>query len=93
MLILNGCPQSKVLTLALEYLCFEPEIDLFATNINTQFGKYAAFRPDLGVMYIDVLSIGSFLLKFYAFSFISVIPKILSNVKQDNAECIIVVPF
>ena len=29
--------QSKVLNLALEHLCFKPEIDLFATNIK---GKY-----------------------------------------------------
>ena len=30
--------QSKFLNLAL-HLCFKPEIDLFATNINTQFDK------------------------------------------------------
>ena len=38
----------KVLNLALEHLCFKPEIDLFATNINIQFGKYAGFRPGPG---------------------------------------------
>ena len=31
--------QAKFLDLALEYLCFKPEIDLFATNTNTQFGN------------------------------------------------------
>ena len=49
--------QSKVLNLALEHLGFKLEIDLFATNINTQFGKYASFRPDPGAMYIDRFSI------------------------------------
>ena len=50
-------PQSKFLNLALERLCFKPEIDLFATNINKQFGKYAAFRPDPGATYIAAFSI------------------------------------
>ena len=85
--------QPKVLNLALEHLSFKPEIDLFATNINTQFGKYAAFRPDPGAMYIDAFSIDWFDLKFYAFPPISVIPRVLSKVKQDSAEGIIVVPF
>ena len=84
--------QSKFLNLALEHLCFKPEINLFATNINTQFGKYAAFRPDPGAMYIDVFSIDWFDLKFYAFPPISVIPRVLAKVKQDSAEGIIVVP-
>ena len=57
--------QSKVLNLALEHLCFKPEIDLFATNINTQFGKYAAFRSVLGTMYINAFSIDWSDLKFF----------------------------
>ena len=85
--------QSKFLNLALEHLCFKSEIDLFATNINTQFGKYAAFRADPGAMYIDAFSIDWFDLKFYAFPPISVIPRVLAKVKQDSAEGIIIVPF
>ena len=85
--------QPKVLNLALEHSSFKPEIDLFATNINTQFGKYAAFRPDPGAMYIDAFSIDWSDLKFYALPPISVIPRVLSEGKQDSAEGIIVVPF
>ena len=85
--------QSKVLNLELEHLNFKPEIDLFATNINTQFGKYAAFRLDPGAMYIDAFSIDWSDLKLYAFPPISVIPRVLSKVKQDSTESIILVPF
>ena len=85
--------QSKFLNLVLEHLCFKPEIDLFATNINTQFGKYAAFRPYPGAMYIDAFSIDWSDLKFYGFPHISVTPRVLSTVKQDSAEGIVVVPF
>ena len=85
--------QPKVLNLALERLSFKLEIDLFATNINTQFGKYAAFRPDPGAMYIDAFSTDWSDLKFYAFPPILVIPRVLSKVKQNSADGIIVVPF
>ena len=46
--------QTMFLNLALEYLWFKPEIDLFATNINTKFGKYEAFRTDPGAMYVVI---------------------------------------
>ena len=85
--------QSKFLNMAIEHLCFKPEIDLFAININKQFGKYAAFRPNPGAIYIDAFRINWFDLEFYAFPPISVIPRVLPKVKQDSAEGIIVVPF
>ena len=74
--------QSKFLNLALEHLCFKSEIDLSVTNIHTHFGKYAAFRPDPGTMYIDAFSIDWCDLKFYAFPPISIIPRVLAKVKQ-----------
>ena len=85
--------QSKFLNPALAHLYFKPEIDLFTTNINTQIGKYAVFRPDPGAMFIDKFNIDWFDLKFYVFLPISVIPRVLSNVKQDGAGDIMVVPF
>ena len=81
--------QLKFLNLALEHLFFKQEIDLFATNINTQFGKYAAFRPDPGAMSVYAFSIDWSDLKFYVFPPISVIPRVLSKVRQDSAEAII----
>ena len=77
----------------MEHLCFEPEIDLFATNINTQLGIYSAFGPDPGAMYIDAFSIDWSDLKFYSFSPISDMSRVLLKVKQDSAEGIIAVPF
>ena len=84
---------SKFFNLALEHLCFKPEIDLFATNINTQIKKYAAFKPDPEAMYIDVFSIDWSGLTFYALPPISVITRVFSKVKYDSAEGIIAVPF
>ena len=86
--------QSKFLDLALEHLCFKPGIDQLATNINTQFGKYVAFRQDPGAMHIGSFSIDWWSnLKFYAFPSTSVTPRALSKLKPDSAEDIIVVSF
>ena len=81
MFILNVL-QSKFLNLALEYLFFNLEIHLFATNINTQFGKYAVFRPYPRAIYINAFNIDWSNLKFYAFPPISVIPRVLSKMKK-----------
>ena len=46
-----------------------------------------------GAMHVDVFSIDWSDLKFYAYPSISVIPRVLSKVKQDITEGIIVVQF
>ena len=92
MLILNGYSNQSFWIWHLN-ICFKPEADLFVTNISTQFGKYAAFRPDPGAVYIDAFSIDWSDLKFYAFSPISVRPRVLWKLKQDSADGIIVAPF
>ena len=83
----------KVFGSGIRKFMFQTRIDLFATNFNTQFGKYAEFKPDPGAMYIDAFSIDWSDLKFYAFPPISVIPRVLSKVKQDSAEGITVSHF
>ena len=57
------------------------------------FGKYAAFRPNPVAMYTDAFITDWSDLKFYVFSPISLIPRVLSKVKQDSAEGITAVPF
>ena len=83
----------KVFESGIRNLCFKLEIDLFATNINTQFDKYTSFRSDPGAMYIDTFSIDWSDLKFCTFPPISVVPRVLAKVKQDSADGITVVPF
>ena len=83
----------KLLNLEFKYLCFKPKVDLFATNINTQSGKYAAIRRDPGAMYIEAYTIDWSYLRFHAFSPISSMPNVFSNVKHDSEEGILVVPL
>ena len=83
----------KYLHLSLELLKFEPNIDLFATQINRQFGNYVAFKPDPEAKYIDAFTIDWFGRKFYAFPPVCIIPRVLEKIRQDEAEGILVVPF
>ena len=43
----------KVFDSGISTFRFQTRNRSIATNINTQFSKYAAFRPDPGAMYID----------------------------------------
>ena len=58
-----------------KYSFFQPEIDIFSTNINAQFGKYASFRSDPGETYIGGFNFDWSGSRFYAFLLISVIPR------------------
>ena len=58
---------SEYLKTALLELGFEPEIDLFASRLNTQFANYCSYRPDPEALYIDAFSIPWNNQKFYCF--------------------------
>ena len=58
---------SSVLANALERLEFEPEIDLFASRVNTQFQKYVSYRPDPNAFAVDAFTLNWGELKFTPF--------------------------
>ena len=78
---------------SLNLLSFKPDIDLFATQINRQFGDYVAYSPDPEAKFIDAFTIDWSGLKSYAFPLIAIISRFLSKISQDEAEGIIVVPY
>ncbi len=52
---------------ALDALKFQPEIDLFASRLNTQFALYCSYRPDPEATFVDAFSTSWADLKFYCF--------------------------
>ena len=70
------------------------EIDLFASRINCQVGKYFSWKPDPGAVAIDAFSQfwGNYETK-YAFPPFSIIGKVLKKVREEQTELIIVVPI
>ena len=83
---------NAILGESLKTLNFEPVIDLFASSLNNQFPRYAAYKPDPNAEIIDAFTMQWGSLKFYAFPPFSVIPLVLSKMCKENAEGIVVIP-
>ena len=72
---------------------FIPDIDLFATRINTQLHTYASFLPDPEAQHINAFTLdwGKFG-KIYCFPPFSIIGKVIRKFIADKAEGILITP-
>ena len=75
-----------------EFLQFHPEIDLFASRLNTQLTRYMSWKPDPGAEAVDALSCHWNDKKFYAFPPFCLIGKCLQKIAEDTAEGIMIIP-
>ena len=78
------------------YICtklkFIPDIDLFATRINTQLKTFFSYRPDPECIAVDAFLMNWDSLKFWAFPPFACIPKVLQKIYLDKAQGILIVP-
>ena len=74
-------------------LDFKPEIDLFASRINSQVKLFVSFHPDTEAMHVNAFSLNWHKLKFYAFPPFSLMGKVLQKVVLDRASGIVVAPY
>ena len=70
-----------------------PDIDLFATVINTQLPVYASWRPDPNATYIDSFMMSWSNLYSYAFPPFSLIPRTLQKIQTDNSKTLLIAPL
>ena len=70
----------------------EPEIDLFATRVNTKCAKYISWFPDPSATAIDAFTLNWAKYYFYAFPPFSLISRVLQKIMNDKATGIVVVP-
>ena len=77
---------------ALSELDFTPEIDLFASRMNTQFPKYVSFKPDPSAFAMDAFTLDWSNIMFYAFPPFSVIPAVLSKIVAEKATGVCILP-
>ena len=78
---------------SLNLLSFKPDVDFFATQINSQFTDYLAYRTDPEAKFIDAFIIDRSGLKFYAFPRIAIISRVLPKTNHDEAEGIIATSY
>ena len=76
----------------IEYFLFQPNVDLFASRINTQLARFFAYRPDPEAEAIDAFTLSWGSIKFYAFPPFNCIDRVLQKVIEDEATGILVVP-
>lgn len=70
-----------------------PEIDLFASNVNTKCKKFVSWKKDPDSMAVDAFTISWKKFLFYAFPPFTLILKVLQKIVIDKAEGIVVVPY
>ena len=71
---------------------FYPEVDLFASRVNTQLNRFVSYRPDPESQDVNAFSLYWGDIKFYAFPPFSCIPKVIQKIFQDKAKGILIVP-
>lgn len=70
----------------------QPDIDLFASRLNTKCTKYISYQRDPDAWGINAFTINWSTFYFYAFPPFSIILKVLRKIIQEKARGIIVVP-
>ena len=70
-----------------------PEIDMFASRLNTQLANYVSWCPDPGALATDAFSISWKQHLSYMFPPFSLLTKTLQRIEMENAEAIVVAPM
>lgn len=71
----------------------EPEIDLFASRLNTKCTKYISWKRDPSAFNVDAFTVDWGSYYFYSFPPFSLILKCLRKIINDRATGIMVVPY
>ena len=76
----------KSLHKALKILKFNPEADMFTSNINYQFHTYFPYKADSKAKAVESFTVSWHFLKFYAFPPFSINSRTLKKMKAKKAE-------
>ena len=68
-------------------------VDLFASRLSDQLGKYVSWRPDPNAFHNDAFTLDWSSLTPYAFPPFSLIPTVLHKTKRERATLVLVAPI
>ena len=83
----------KIFNEAQNILSLQPQIDCFATRINTQLFQYFSRRPDPEEKFIDAFTVNWHPYLCYLFSPFSLLPRVLQKIQVEQVEALIVAPY
>ena len=69
-----------------------PEIDLFASHLNSKCHVFASWHPDPESTYVDAFTISWSNKYFFAFPPFCLLPRVLRKIRTDKARGIVVAP-
>ena len=70
----------------------KPEIDLFASRLNTKCTKYASYKPDPDAYHVNAFSLCWLDLNSYIFPPFSIVGRVLAKLAQDWATTLVILP-
>ena len=71
----------------------QPDIDLFASRLNTQLADYVSWKPDPQAKFVDAFTVEWANLFFYAFPPFCLLPRCVQEFTQEQATGILVIPL
>ena len=71
----------------------KPELDMFASRLSKQLDRYVSWRADPDAESVDAFSMSWENIYFYAFPPFSLIPRLMTKLREDHSECILVAPI
>ena len=83
----------KIFNKAQNILSFQPQIDCFATRINTQISEYVSRRPDPEAKFIDAFTVNWRPCWYYLFPPFSLLPRVLQKIQVEQEEALVVAPY
>ena len=74
--------------------CFTPDIDLFASRLNTQLKRFISWMPDPEAFTTDAFSVSWSGSKPYVFPPFSLLPRVIRKIQDDQvSKAILIVPY
>ncbi|XP_038066498.1 uncharacterized protein LOC119736556 [Patiria miniata] len=73
-------------------LGFSPDVDLFATRLNTQLQMFVSWQPDPMAWRVDALLLNWREIKGYAFPPFALLPRCLSKISEEQATIVLIAP-
>ena len=70
-----------------------PELDLFASRLNTKLDKFVSWRPDPGALHVDAFTMDWSSIYAYCFPPFSLMGRCIQKVLQDRAEVLLILPY
>ena len=70
-----------------------PEIDMFASRLSKQLDRYVSWRADPDAEFVDAFTMNWENVYFYAFPPFSLISRLMTKLREDHSECILIAPI